>query len=548
MVGVAGDTGMGKTTLLNTLMSSTEDVAPSSQNKACTAAVTCFHYHNPEPGKEFCADIQIKPKDTVDQEVESYFQDLHDFEERTKLDGADNVVSGERERLEEQLKIIQSWSGLAVEDIRGFGVQGSFAQITTRCVNGAKLFKYASTDQGIIIRIEAHKANEFRKKIKPYIGSIRTQTQLWPLVEVAHIYLKEDILRDGIVLVDLPGEQDATESRTQAGKPWHCKVDRLMIVAPYDRASDNRTAADLIRQDHVVDLEADGKLDQSDVCIVTTKFDELKWHNFVAEETKAEDISEDFPAWMDRYGENEDALAEVDEEILAIKEELAGLQLELDDDEDKEPLMKTEAKLNALRNRRQIFETKKSKLDAHCRGACIKACTREHTAVFQKRFNAIRNDMRKKNSPRASTTIQVFPVSSDAYRQLNSDEGAKLGFPDPKSTGIPALRDSIVLASLPKREEHIDLMLGRCLGLFDAGEGWATNALHIRLKLPESELKNIQAFLAVEKRFFKLVSRSCNSHLLTPKWNAQVLIMFSVCRYRGKIWPVWSDVKAQIPA
>jgi hypothetical protein len=50
----------------------------------------------------------------------------------------------------------------------------------------------------------------------------------------------------GLVLVDLPSEMDANDSRSEVARKFYGKVDRLMVVTPSDRAFDNKTQRALI--------------------------------------------------------------------------------------------------------------------------------------------------------------------------------------------------------------------------------------------------------------------------------------------------------------
>jgi hypothetical protein len=53
-------------------------------------------------------------------------------------------------------------------------------------------------------------ADDFATEVKPYLDSTPTRDDItaWPLIDEVRIYVKSDILKHGIVLVDLPGLSD----------------------------------------------------------------------------------------------------------------------------------------------------------------------------------------------------------------------------------------------------------------------------------------------------------------------------------------------------
>lgn len=267
LVGTGGDTGAGKSSLLNVLISETGDIVPRSQNGACTAAVCCFSYPGPDASpRKFSAKVHLKSKDTVDDELAAFFQEYRELNQ------------GAADRL---------------------GEEGS--EITNRCHDRHLLFDPISPHRGLVITVAADNARDFRLAIKPYIGSQGRNAKVvrWPLVEMVEIFVVADILRDGIVLVDLPGETDALDARSQVARRYYNKLDRILVVASGDRAVDNKTAVDLIREDQVVDMEADGKLRDGSLGLVVTKVDQMEWQDFVESEWPTDSVPEELQRAVD---------------------------------------------------------------------------------------------------------------------------------------------------------------------------------------------------------------------------------------------------------
>jgi hypothetical protein len=64
------------------------------------------------------------------------------------------------------------------------------------------------------IRIFKSTAKEFSKAIKSYIDSSNKEaagqsSAYWPLVRLVKVYIKSNILKHGLVLVDMPGTGDS---------------------------------------------------------------------------------------------------------------------------------------------------------------------------------------------------------------------------------------------------------------------------------------------------------------------------------------------------
>ncbi|KXX82154.1 Nuclear GTPase SLIP-GC [Madurella mycetomatis] len=71
---------------------------------------------------------------------------------------------------------------------------------------------------------------------------------IWPLINHVDIYLKADIVKGGIVLVDVPGLLDIVESRAAVARKHYQNLSVTAIVTPCVRAADERTAVNLMTE------------------------------------------------------------------------------------------------------------------------------------------------------------------------------------------------------------------------------------------------------------------------------------------------------------
>lgn len=295
-VGVAGDTGMGKTSLLNALIG--YYIAPESQLGACTSAVCRFKYNqNQEEGK-FAATVVFKSKDAVDEELKCFFSNYRE----ASLDGDDvdeAFLRDEEERFDQYLRITSKWSGHEVEVLKRYGWQDCCKEITAQST-ATRFFDLQDTYKSMNTSLTAKTPKNLLKLLRPFVSGTEADAKFWPLVECVDIYVPSELLRGGLILVDLPGELDATEARSDVAKKYYAKLDGLMVITPCDRAADNKTATDMLRDDQVLDLDVTGRIDNG-MCIVSTKIDQMDWEKFVDSAMPAEAISSEFPALMEEF-------------------------------------------------------------------------------------------------------------------------------------------------------------------------------------------------------------------------------------------------------
>ncbi|CAH0044431.1 unnamed protein product [Clonostachys solani] len=326
-IGICGDTGLGKTMLLNTLINDTIDIAPSSQQAACTAAVCCFQNHYPESGKpKFIAKVTFKSKEDVEQELASMFQELKDLRDRVELEGSDEIIRNEEVRFQEQIKVISGWSGFSPAQVKELGLSDQIEEITSCCENANMLFNLSQPNMAKQKKINADNPQRFLREVTPFVGSVSNakRGQLrWPLVELVRIWLPSPLLSRclGLILVDLPGQMDALDSRSQVARGYYDKLDKMLIVTPADRAQDNRTATELIC---IYDLEVSGKLDDDSIAIIITKVDQLDWEKYVNTEADPDSISLSFDSDRNLYEDKSERLRDLQEKIVSLKAEDNG--------------------------------------------------------------------------------------------------------------------------------------------------------------------------------------------------------------------------------
>lgn len=110
------------------------------------------------------------------------------------------------------------------------------------------------------VTIQNDNVKRFEKELKPYVSSEPAwedrdglasgysfnAPQIWPLVKSVRLRLDSKILKSGVVIVDLPGSKDANRARGAMAENYRQTCNAFWIVAPINRAIDNKAARDLL--------------------------------------------------------------------------------------------------------------------------------------------------------------------------------------------------------------------------------------------------------------------------------------------------------------
>jgi hypothetical protein len=215
LVGVAGATGAGKTSLLNALLEYPE-LLPSSSTEAATATVCRIAWNDDDtPGHEFRAEVKFRTKEAVVKELDDVLsavknrkllreEEFDDEDDRIKaIEEVTDLISRGIS------KVCTIW-GLDDGDIEDMDYT-----VEEVMADNGDVVELLGTSETIY----SPDADDFATEVKPYLDSTPTREDItaWPLIDEVRIYVKSDILKHGIVLVDLPGLSDMV--RTPSALP-----------------------------------------------------------------------------------------------------------------------------------------------------------------------------------------------------------------------------------------------------------------------------------------------------------------------------------------
>ncbi|KAK5710822.1 hypothetical protein LTR15_012799 [Elasticomyces elasticus] len=152
------------------------------------------------------------------------------------------------------------------------------------------------------------------------ITNPKREFEFWPLIKVVKILTKAEALSTGAVIVDLPGVHDSNAARAAVAESYMKQCTGLWIVAPINRAVDDKAAKSLLGNTFKRQLKYDGTY--SAVTFICSKTDDIS----------RTEVSESLG--LEEYRELEERQDEIDRKKRALNKELNELKNKKDDHED----------------------------------------------------------------------------------------------------------------------------------------------------------------------------------------------------------------------
>ncbi|OTB00484.1 hypothetical protein M426DRAFT_15427 [Hypoxylon sp. CI-4A] len=470
LIGVAGPTGSGKTSALNALLGLVE-LLPTNNEEAATAVPCRVSYNDDErPEFKFRASVVFRTKADFAKQLDQFFEDLKSRDELLEAnDGSKEdreAIQNAKVALKPTLEMIEKVFDLDEVDV---------AKMTTKDLlkSNQDIIKLLGTTK----QYHSSDAEQFSEQIKPYLDSTTAQHTesgsefaAWPLISEVKIFVKSDILLNGVVLVDLPGLGDSVESRAAVAEAYFPKLTATLIVAPARRAADDSTSVRLMSDHQELQMKMDGKFHKRSYCIVISQIDDI--------ERKSALRSRDSKA---------------DEDLQQLLKEEKALKL-------KEQKMTRE--LNDARNER----SKASRI-AVARGKMTSDETSRTTkSDLWRQYKTLKQTVSKLARSRATLGKRLDDLAHNITflciknrnlflkkriqrdferRQASMDGGRRLeGFPEQKYSGIPNLKRWIRDATILEREHHADSLLHALHHQVNVIQTWSKNEWgHDRLEI-----------------------------------------------------------------
>ncbi|KAI1468989.1 uncharacterized protein F4812DRAFT_470723 [Daldinia caldariorum] len=480
LVGVAGSTGSGKTSALNALLGFNE-LLPTNNQEASTAVVCKVSYNDSDKSSmKFRACVTFRTKANLVRQLDTFFEDLKGRDELRAADGDSledqEALRNTNARLKPTFEMIRTIFGIEECDVAGMTTQTLLEQneSVTKLLGTTKKFHAGHEDQ-------------LAEQIKPYTDSTTAQHTTsglkfaaWPLIDEVELYIKSDILKNGVVLVDLPGIADAVESRADVARNYFPKLAATLIISPARRAADESAAVKLMSDHQELQIQMNGKFHKNSFCVVVSQTDHIDRRSAVKNrEDKSNSKLKDLL-------EEESKLKEATKQLqqLRVAEKTAAPK--------KIPRYFSHSRIKRQRRDRDNLkddidklEKELEHLDGHITFLCVQSRNKFLEGRIQRDFQRRQTELTHsgQNKPRDiyDGRVSVYPTKDKPLT----------GFPDQRYSGIPSLHQWIRKATIDERESHANSILYDLLNHYNVIQIWAREEWgHDRLQINREWLEN----------------------------------------------------------
>ena len=379
----------------------------------------------------------------------------------------------------------------------------------------------------------------FAEEIKPFLDSSKDDSSpqaarggaLWPLIKEVRVYVKAEVLRNGLVLVDLPGLSDAVQSRGAVAERFSRKLSITAIVAPAHRAADEKVGVALMENLQQSRVGLEGRLQKNKYCVVLSKIDDMNCDSFIKSNAVAKQDSE-LRAWR---AKKQSLLAELDnilarrreatKDLKTSKAELTKrrketrphlqvkqgtlvlenfgqwlvLTLKLESEcPDTDSLAASKIQYKKAKRAKNLVVRQYQRVQAQLNQLENQKVHRSILIRSQYVNDRIQADFAKRvaslskqnKDSQCDGSVDVLPVSSKAYHEIKKQQKGMPGFPSVNFTGIPRLRQWLAEMTLEQRETHLDMVLRTIYRLFTHVASWSENQKKGLVVFPRKALES----------------------------------------------------------
>ncbi|XP_078060201.1 nuclear GTPase SLIP-GC-like isoform X2 [Mustelus asterias] len=257
-IGVFGQTGAGKSSLVNAVLQE-ESLLPTSSTGACTSAIIKVQSGR---SRTYKAEIEFLMEKDWNEELKLLVELCE--KDNDDDDDDDDEDNEEVEMAKNKLKIIYGDCGpeKSYEDLIKMNIWQQIPKSGKKSLSGENV-------------------EELSKKLDPYIRSNSSNRIYWPIVKSVSVYIpKSQILPEGVVLIDFPGSGDSNKARDEMWKQSLMQCSSVWVVSAISRALDEKIA-NTIFSTSIKSATNGGRC--HDIAFICTKTDDIQWKEYLRE-------------------------------------------------------------------------------------------------------------------------------------------------------------------------------------------------------------------------------------------------------------------------
>ncbi|KAG5797244.1 hypothetical protein H9Q69_003713 [Fusarium xylarioides] len=260
-VGFVGDSGVGKSSLLNSLLDTKGLARTSNNGEACTCVVTEYHYHNRDT-----LDIRVNlfSMDELQDQLGRLLQVYRTFE----LHQDEITDAAERQDMEANAKVAKDtfqamFRGRLTHE--AFLIHEAYEDVLDRLISWAADAR-PSLSMTLHTGLSPQTCSNTLMELSSEPAS-RDSPATWPYIRSIKVFLNAHILSRGLILVDLPGLRDLNSARRIITERYLLECNEIFAICNIGRAATDEGVH------QVFDLAERARL--SNVGIVCTRSDDI---------------------------------------------------------------------------------------------------------------------------------------------------------------------------------------------------------------------------------------------------------------------------------
>lgn len=218
-VGLVGDSGVGKSSLINSLLDRASLARTTGRGSACTCVVTEYHFHAAD---NYVIDVEMFSEDELCEQLAELLGSYRAASGQESQEKADIAIhtfkSMFRGKLQDEEWILTEAEAVVLSQFE------TWAKETRRLAStGTQVAETLDECSSLLLPLSSEPGGPL-------------QPSLWPYIRKIKVSLNAHILSKGLVLVDLPGLRDLNSARRNITQEYVVNCHEILAICEIKRA------------------------------------------------------------------------------------------------------------------------------------------------------------------------------------------------------------------------------------------------------------------------------------------------------------------------